>query len=322
MRCACVGVGLLMTVACSSESNAHSDVAIPASSRYPVASIDGTARDGLRQRDVPYRVRAPTNLTGAVPIVLISHGGSGSRRGYTTGEHVGDALAASGFVAVHVGHLPSMNADTHLIDRPADVSVLLDRLEDGSLRLPTDFAGDPETSRVGHVGHSFGAYTSHAVGGAIFNQTYTDARIDAIAPISPQGAGQFNAFDRGPDDNTWASVAIPAYNLVGEDEVDSNPIGTIEEPGWRLTPFRRYGPQADRLLSIVGEQDHRQMWNFGSSAVDTWIGEQLSRFFRVYVAGDTSIDGCTIGDPAGSTVTVRTQRRVADANSQLDKCEG
>ena len=288
----------------------------PPEPSFEVSVRDGGLRDRLRGRDVPYRVYAPVGASGPAPVVLVSHGGTGNRTGFTTGEHVGRALAGAGFLAIHVGHLPSVDLATHLVDRPADVSVVLDRLEDGELALPEAFAGTPDTSRVGHAGHSFGAYTAHAVGGATFDRTFTDARVLAIAPISPQGAGQFNAFDRGPEDNTWATVTIPAFNLVGSEEIDGNDIGSVDEPGWRLVPFSRYPAEGDKFLTVVEGQGHRDMWNLGDETVKAYIAGELVRFFSIYVAGDPTLSACDIGGPGAVEAT--TERRAdADASALL-----
>jgi hypothetical protein len=284
---------------------------------FEVVTLDGQVVDDSRDRSVPYRVYAPVGLSGPVPVVLVSHGGSGNSTGYARGGHLGSTFAAGGFLAVHVGHVES-TTDHQVVDRPADVSHVLDRLADATLPLPADFVGTPDLEQVGHTGHSFGAYTSHAVGGATFDRTFTDDRVDAIAPISPQGADQFGAFDRGPTDNTWVTVTIPAYNLVGGDEADSNVRGTIEEEGWRLTPFRRYPAEGDKFLTVIDGQGHSDMWRTGSDEVRSFIAEQILAFFDVYVRGDTTVDACMIGE--GELVGTSTRRLPDETDTRLGNC--
>lgn len=287
---------------------------------HEVIVFDGEVVDDARDRRIPYRVYAPEDVTGPVPVVLVSHGGVGSETGYQRGGHLGSTFAADGMLAVHVGHVRSTVPRGQVTDRPADVSIVLDRIEDGTLPLPDGFAGTADLGRVGHTGHSFGAYTSHALAGADYGRpSARDPRIDAIVPISPQGAGQFGAFDRGPDDSTWTPVTVPVFSLVGGDEIDSDAVDSIERPGWRLQPFDRYPDAADRILTIVPDQDHSEMWNDGSAEVEAFIAGEIADFFRVYVAGDASVDACTIG---GGDLDVDTRRLPSASGSRLQDCTG
>lgn len=290
----------------------------PANPGFEVVALDGETIDADRDRRIPYRVYAPVGQTGPTPVVLVSHRGRGSERGYRSGGHLGKTLAAGGYVAVHVGHLRSARGDRQLDDRPADVSYLLDQLDEGALVLPARFGGTVDTSRVGHTGHSFGAYTAHALGGATFERTYTDSRIDAIAPISPQGPDQFGAFDHGPGDSTWSTVTIPAYNLVGGEEADMNVVGTIKRTGWRLVPFESYPERGDKFLTVIAGQDHSDMWSSGSQEVERFIAEQILRFFDVYLDGDPSVDPCTIG--VGELTAAETSRRASSVDTLLADC--
>ncbi|MEL6891707.1 MAG: hypothetical protein AAFP84_08935, partial [Actinomycetota bacterium] len=130
---------------------------------FEVAVFDGDIIDGTRNRRIPYRAYVPIDAVGDVPVVVVSHGGQGSDRFFRSGAHLGSTFAAHGMLAVHIGHLPSQPG-THRLDRPADVTEFLDQLDAGSVELPDAFSGVPDLTRVGHAGHSFGAYTSHAVG--------------------------------------------------------------------------------------------------------------------------------------------------------------
>ena len=287
---------------------------------FDVVIEDGSFVDETRDRRIPHRTYAPRGISGEVPVILVSHGGRGSDRAYRSGAHLGTTFAANGFLAIHIGHLPS-DPGTQRLERPADVTAVLDRLESGTFDLPDPFESTAtvDVGRVGHTGHSFGAYTAYAVGGATFDRTFTDDRIDAIAPISPQGADQFAAFDNGSDDNTWNTVTIPAYNLVGGEEVDTNAIGTIDEPGWRLTPFENYPDLGDAFLAVIDGQDHAEMWSEGTASVDAFVAEEILLFMRVYVAGDPTADPCAIGT-APLAVGYDFDRR-ADPDGSLVGCD-
>ena len=210
-----------------------------------VTVYDSAAVDDQRARTVDYRVYAPQSTEGEMPLVFVSHGGTGSLLGYTRAEHLGTGFAQSGYIAIQVGHRPSNSDLAHLLDRPTDVSFLLDRLEQQTLDLPEGSRQSTDLERVGHLGHSYGAYTSHALAGARLDLpgvspnpvSFHDERIDAVVLLSPQGADQFGFFDRGPSDNSWAGVTVPIATFVGGLELDSNVLGTLTRENWRLEPF-------------------------------------------------------------------------------------
>lgn len=322
-------VGCLLLTACADEA-ATSDVipvveesttTSPTASAAPgaalvaavsVAELDGEIVDDARDRSIPYRAYAPVGVGGAVPVVLVSHGGLGSDTGYTRGSHLGSTFAADGFLAIHVGHRRSAAGDRQVFDRPADITALLDALAAAELELPTEFTGTPDLERIGHVGHSYGAYTSHAVGGAVFDRDLTDPRIDAIVPISPAGHDQFGAFDDGAGNTTWSTVTIPAFNLVGGEEMDINAVGTIDRPGWRRVPYDNYPDEGDKYLVVIDGQTHSDMWRTGANEVAAFIAREVSDFLARYVAGDMRVDACDIG-VADLTYTTVERSPAADA---------
>ncbi len=67
-------------------------------------------------------------------------------------------------------------------------------------------------------GHSYGAFTAHALAGAELGPTmgignFRDPRVDAIVAIAPppQGKDRYGFFDKGPDANSWKDVTIPSW---------------------------------------------------------------------------------------------------------------
>jgi hypothetical protein len=289
------------------------------STSFAVGRADGELVDGTRGRTVPYRLYYPQGASCSAAVILVSHGGVDAPNGENLLRHLGTEYASHGFLAVHIGHRGSANAQRHLIDRPADVSLVIDALTSGALTMPAGFAGRPDLSKIGHTGHSYGAYTAHAVGGAVFTQgSFTDRRVRAIAPISPQGPGQFGGFDNGATDNSWRNVPLPAYNLVGELEKDRDTTGTITMPNWRLYPFERYGDAADRFLSIVPGQTHGQMAEDGSDAVKAFIATNTRTFFDVYLRGQRAA-ACSIGTTLMLAGT-QNARRAAATGSSIASC--
>ncbi len=262
-------------------------------------------------REVRFRFWYPEGVTSPAPLVLVSHGGDGSTQGYTHFEHLAWEYSAAGYVTLVLNHLPSSSFLQHERDRPGDVTTVLDAVLGGKVPFPQGFRGSLDGARVGHVGHSWGAYTSHAVGGARFEQgTFRDERVKAIVPLSPQGPGNFGAYDTEPDlsrpstDNSWSSVVIPAYNLVGALEKDG-PLGNPDaDENWRLFPFERYPVEGDKFLSVLPGQDHGDMGNGGSEEVNHFIARNTRLFFDTYLRSRTD-SVCAIGfvDPLPGTLT-------------------
>ncbi|MGB7416045.1 MAG: alpha/beta hydrolase, partial [Thermosynechococcaceae cyanobacterium] len=114
------------------------------------------------------------------PIIVISHGFSADRSAYASfAKH----LASYGFVVAVPEHPGSSAKQTQawlageidqpsqaleFIDRPLDVSYLLDDLTQRSTTDP-QLKGRLNLNQVGVMGHSFGGYTALAVGGGKLN---------------------------------------------------------------------------------------------------------------------------------------------------------
>lgn len=259
------------------------------------------------ERALPVRVWYPADFTGDVPVIVVSHGGDGALFGHRSFAYLGEAFAASGYLSVHISHVPSRNVVSHRWDRPFDVSAVVDALTDEMLSLPDAFAGTVRLDRIGHIGHSWGAYTAHAVAGAVFTDPTTtepearwmfrDERIRAVVALSPQGFGGFGSYDVQEDidlpstDNSWSAVPVPAYNLVGEAEKDGVAgVSDLERcpecfraVDWRLFPFARYPADGDRYLSVLPGQNHNQMGTGGDEDVQRFISTNARLFFDLYL---------------------------------------
>lgn len=285
---------------------------------YPVVTGTGAVFDVSRGREIAFTAYVPgAGFAGAAPVVLVSHGGQGSANGHTRLTHLGTEYATWGYVAIHLNHLPSGANLVHRLDRPADVSFVIDQLESGSLSPPPSFTGTLDLERIAHVGHSWGAYTAMAVSGGEFDQgSFRDPRIKAACPISPQGPGGFGAFDSGAYDNTWWPIEIPMFNLVGELE-KNGPAGQFTTLGWRLIPYDRYPHFGDKYEVVLEDQDHGDMGNHGSPATEAYVAQNTRAFLDVYLRGDES-GACDIGSHADVPKTFR--RKASILPSPLDAC--
>ncbi|MGF1541277.1 MAG: alpha/beta hydrolase [Pleurocapsa sp.] len=162
----------------SKQSTAANGLTIPnllqlGTFRYDKQSL--ILRDNSRDRRFSLDLYLPQPQTSEpLPLIVISHG-LGSDR--TTFDYLAKHLAAHGF-AVAVPEHPGSDANQiqslltglddnvtppeEFIDRPLDISFLLDRLE-------TDYGRQIDVHNVGIIGQSFGAYTALALAGAKLN---------------------------------------------------------------------------------------------------------------------------------------------------------
>ncbi len=152
---------------------------------YSVRSINLTLHDAARNRDVPLKIYYPqTTGPNRFPILIFSHGAGGSKDGYA---YLSRYWAANGYVVLNPTHLGSdksllkpgrpfynlramrqmVNVKANLVNRPKDITFLLDSLPQLEDRVPA-LKGRMDPTRVGMGGHSFGAYTCMAVAGAKF----------------------------------------------------------------------------------------------------------------------------------------------------------
>jgi predicted dienelactone hydrolase len=289
---------------------------------YEVGYQDGVLADLSRNRQIRYRVRYPKGFSGPAAVILLSQGGLGDELGHTDFPHFGTAFARLGFLAANIGHQPSAGEARHRYDRPLDVSFVIDALArtaaaargtpydaEEAMPLPENFTGVPERAWLGHqrllppsapppafaaapdvdhigvLGHSYGAFTAHAVGGVEHSPTmgirdFRDPRVDAVVLIAPQGQDRYGCFDKGPGNNSWAGVVIPAYVLLGEHDL-------VE---WRRQPFDRYPPVGDKFLTIGKGQTHADIAGYGPAEVRRLLDLNTALFFHTYLRGGTGRD--------------------------------
>jgi len=146
-----------------------------------IATIDKTF-PSIAVRDA--RVR-----DGKYPLVLFSHGNGGLR---TQSTFLCEHLASHGYIVVapdHTGNCAATVVDGSLvifkeemrdqatIDRPKDISFLIDTMDRLNKGGDSRFLGRVDLDHIGVTGHSFGGYTSTLVAD-------TDPRVKAIAPIT------------------------------------------------------------------------------------------------------------------------------------------
>ncbi len=184
------------------------------------------------------RTDAPPSADGPFPLVVFSHGNGGIRfQSYFLTE----ILASHGFVVVSPDHAGNTALDflfgTNVpflqaaLDRPQDVSFLIDVLLARSANPDDPFAGRIDPRRIGVSGHSFGGYTSLAVTSGIPGVP-ADPRVRAIAPLAPASSSLTDA--------QLAGIRVPTL-IVGGTLDTTTPIDPQStRPFERVTARPRY----------------------------------------------------------------------------------
>jgi predicted dienelactone hydrolase len=204
--------------------------------------------DAARNKDVPVKIYYPEG-PGPFPVIIFSHGLYGSKDGYFA---LGQYWASYGYVSIHPSHDDSLRDGTYRgtlrqalnnsdlwQSRPEDISFVIDSLPDIEKRLP-DLRGKFDPKRLGVGGHSYGAYTAQAIGGATVQmpgksspRSFADRRVKAIIILSPQGEGQM-----GLTAQSWTDMKLPMLIMYGSRDFGSQ----HQTPTWRSEPFFKAPP--------------------------------------------------------------------------------
>ncbi|PSB54574.1 alpha/beta hydrolase [Chamaesiphon polymorphus] len=269
--------------------------------------------DKSRQRLVPGDLYLPqTSSSIPIPVIVISHGVAEDR---TTYAYLAEHLASHGFAVVALEHVggdanrfrqyfsslaPAPKA-TELLDRPRDVSFLLDELQRRATNDRT--LQKLDLRQVGLAGHSLGGYTILALAGAQIDfdrvkrscnpnrslnlsvllqcranelkpQAYRlqDPRIKAIFAINPLGSTLFGK-------QGLSQIRIPVFLIGGSDDVVTPAVPEQVYPfTWLQTP--------DKYLAMMIKGTHFSTQNISNSdgifpVTDSFIGPDPDRA-RVY----------------------------------------
>lgn len=221
-------------------------------------------RDPARNRTIPVLIRLPAG-TAPAPLVLLSHGLGGSREGLA---YLGEALAAAGYIAVHLQHHGSdaaiwqgaadprtamagaaLNPATALA-RLNDVGFALDHLLAGRAPL---LHGRIDPARIAIAGHSYGAWTvTHMLGERLplggAGLDLPDRRLRAgiaLSPIPPLSLPGL-----GIPAGVFEPVAAPILHMTGTRD------SGMGVPDWRARTSAYRGATAPAALAVLDGATH------------------------------------------------------------------
>jgi len=235
----------------------------------------------LPERDVEATLFLPQprlsnqTLPDEIPVVVISHGLGDERKSY---YYLAEFLAERGFAVATLDHpgsnsvqieqllaglTPELINDREFINRPADISALLDEIQRFAGRR-SDLRDRLNTHNVGVIGQSFGGYTALALAGATYapetlktactpqpdylnpslllqcqaiaiaseKPVLRDERVRAIIAVNPVGSSIF-----GPEG--FRKIETPTLVLAATADTVAPALPEQIEPfTWLETPYR------------------------------------------------------------------------------------
>ncbi|MFM7253812.1 MAG: alpha/beta hydrolase family protein, partial [Ilumatobacteraceae bacterium] len=171
---------------------------------------------------------------GAWPVVVFSHGRTGTSIAYST---LCEALAARGCIVVaplHEGDaLGDWLAGTQVDDRAnesnrvADARHVIDAIHAGRLDMAAPAVAD--LSRLVLAGHSYGAYTAFALASSAAALPSADTAVPPSAVIG------FQPYTRMLSDELLTAVSSPMLIVASEADRTTPPATDADRP-WELVP--------------------------------------------------------------------------------------
>lgn len=253
---------LTLAAACASTPRADRDPGDPREKdpafrygRNPGPSAVGVIpdivlNDAQRNRDVKMSIDYPT-AAGPHPLIVFSHGGGLSNRHY---PGLAAHWASYGYVVVRPAHTepdrPEDMGAAQWRDRTRDISFIIDSLATLAERYP-ELQGKIDANRIAVAGHSRGATTALMIGGlGTFPgpTSYTDARVKAVAALSPSGTREA----WGVTNDSFAGIRVPMLVMTGTRDTGMN---EEETPEWRMQVFEN-APAGDKWLVVIDGVRH------------------------------------------------------------------
>jgi predicted dienelactone hydrolase len=266
--------------------------------QHLVSTATFLLRDRTRQRDIPVDIYYSTKTRG--PLVVISHGFAADRKflkylahhlashGFTVAalDHPGSNIAALFQTAVSM-KLSKLLPASEFIDRPLDVTFLLDKLEQLN-QSQGILSNKINTKQVTVIGHSYGSYTALALAGAELNPRALREFCQALTPLErspadwlqcaaaelPYGKRQFrdprvaqvialNPIIGDLFGNNLSGVRVPTLILSSSDD------GVTPTISHQLQPFKQL--RGEKYLLIAFGGTHMSVTDM--SNLDSTVGQ-------------------------------------------------
>ncbi|MGB4057602.1 MAG: hypothetical protein WBK77_05920, partial [Alphaproteobacteria bacterium] len=228
--------------------------------------------DAARSRSIPYKIYYPVEHGGGkTPVIIWSHGYGGNRDG---AGFISRFVASHGYTIVHLTHLGSdsslwegkpghpwdilrKNPITRemTVERFRDVPFVLDRLPDWARETP-DAGAAMDFSVLGMSGHSFGAMTTQAMAGQMFQgedgglMHFREPRFRAGILYSPVPIRKLTG--ETPETHLYGPIDMPLLHMTGTE--DESPLEGFTYDR-RLAVFEHSG-QPEKYLLVLNDGDH------------------------------------------------------------------
>jgi predicted dienelactone hydrolase len=217
----------------------------------PVGVIpDILIEDKPRNRRMALTIEYPTR-TGPHPVIVFSHGGGGSNRGY---PGLSSHWTSYGYVVIRPSHDDRVAADqlttAEWRERARDITLVLDSLASLQQQYP-ELQGKVDESRVAVAGHSRGAVTAMMLGGLRTfpgPTSFADPRVKAIVALSPTGPRE----EWGVTNESFAEIRVPALFMTGSRDTGAT---EAETPAWRQQAFE-LAAAGDKWLVTIDDVQH------------------------------------------------------------------
>ncbi len=162
------------------------------------------------------RNAAPSAISGALPLVIISHGYPGNR--YLM-SHLGENLASKGYVVVAIDHRDSTYVDQQAIastlyNRPLDQLFILDQMATLSDDGDSFLHGMVDAENTGIVGYSMGGYGLLINLGSGYSDKVATSEFAPPNGLATRHAATNPEFNKGLDSRIKAGFAIAPWGMA------------------------------------------------------------------------------------------------------------